>query len=130
MLAVCRLLGEERLGDRGGELEGAALGELGGPGSLSAGCFVNLTGVAGPGAHVTAEAKTEMVTQVGVHGALRSNQLLSLICLLSLCALGWGPVEVDSPVDLASPTSRLGCRVCTGGCAEPLPSPPYLAEQL
>lgn len=56
---MCRLLGEERLGDGGGELEGAALGELGGPGGLCARGFVNLTGVAGPGAHVTAEAKTE-----------------------------------------------------------------------
>lgn len=62
MLVVCRLLGEERLGDRGGELERAALRELGGPGSLCAGCFVNLSQVAGPRAHVTAEGKTKKVT--------------------------------------------------------------------
>lgn len=70
MLVVCGLLGEERLGDGGGELEGAALRELGGSGSLCTGCFVNLSGVAGPGAHVTAEAKTKRVTHLGVQGAL------------------------------------------------------------
>lgn len=68
---MCRLLGEERLGDRGGELEGAALGELGGPGSLCTGCFVNLSRVAGPGTHVTAEAKTNVsVSHATVKGAL------------------------------------------------------------
>lgn len=59
MLVVCWLLGEERFGDGRGELEGAALGELGGPGSLCTGCFVNLSWVASPGAHVTAKAKTK-----------------------------------------------------------------------
>jgi hypothetical protein len=68
MLVVCGLLGEERLGDGGGELEGAALRELGGPGSLCTGCFVNLSGVAGPGAHVTAEAKTREGHSLGSSG--------------------------------------------------------------
>lgn len=49
------LLGEEGLRDGGGELEGAGLGQLGRPRSLCAGCFVNLSRVACPRAHVTAE---------------------------------------------------------------------------
>lgn len=65
MLAVCGLLGEERLGDGRGELEGAALSELGGPGGLRTGCFVDLSGVARPGAHVTARERhrQESLTQ-------------------------------------------------------------------
>lgn len=48
VLIAHRLLGEEGLGDRGGELEGAGLGQLGGPRSLCVGSFVNLSREASP----------------------------------------------------------------------------------
>jgi hypothetical protein len=59
VLIAHRLLGEEGLGDRGGELEGAGLGQLRGPRSLCTGGFVNLSRVASPGAHVTAKTKAK-----------------------------------------------------------------------
>lgn len=99
MLVVCWLLGEERLRDGRGELEGAALSELGGPGSLCTGCFVNLSGVASPGAHVTAKAKTKKrVTYTWgtrIHGCQsKCQQQLSRWCTQVSC----GYTKASQPV--------------------------------
>lgn len=81
MLAVRRLLGEEGFGDGGGELEGAALRELGGPRRLCTGCFVNLSGVASPGGHVAAKAKTSqsLTQETQTHSSRHEFQQQSVV---------------------------------------------------